>query len=212
MTVSEKLKKFFLQCLEQDLPWFMSSCVHVDFMPCLVSDKSSLTRILSRISLFVKNAKPSWTIGPQNWKNHWKTIAANGWAGTIPSMVMVKIFKNHRHSIVGEKKPSPFHRLEELTIVPVYFTIYTAVKTDDGAPFNAVPSFWTAFLHFLWKSGLNEYLDCGSLPDNLEPPKEHNYILPASSLSYSSIAHCLSFSGIWRKSSFAVIFFTSVIV
>ena len=35
-------------------------------------------------------------------------------------MVMVRIFKDHRHSIVGEKKPSPFHRLEKFTNVPVY--------------------------------------------------------------------------------------------
>ena len=38
-------------------------------------------------------------------------------------MVMVGIFKNHRHSIVGEKKPSPFHRLEKLTIVQVYLSV-----------------------------------------------------------------------------------------
>ena len=34
-------------------------------------------------------------------------------------MVMVRILKYHRHSIIGEKQPSPFHRLEKLTIVPV---------------------------------------------------------------------------------------------
>ena len=50
-----KIKNIFLQCLEQDVPWFMSTCVLVDFMPCLVSDKSSLMCILSRISFFVKN-------------------------------------------------------------------------------------------------------------------------------------------------------------
>ena len=53
-------------------------------------------------------------------KNHWKTIAANGWSCQEPLMVMVRIFKDHRHSIVGEKQPLPFHRLEKLTIVPVY--------------------------------------------------------------------------------------------
>jgi len=36
-------------------------------------------------------------------------------------MVMVRNFQNHRHSIAGEKKPSPFHRHEKLTIAPVYF-------------------------------------------------------------------------------------------
>ena len=35
-------------------------------------------------------------------------------------MEIVKIFKDHRHFIVEEKQPSPFHRLEKLTIVPVY--------------------------------------------------------------------------------------------
>ena len=38
-------------------------------------------------------------------------------------MVMVRIFKKHRHSIVGEKQPSPFHRLHKLTIVPVYLSL-----------------------------------------------------------------------------------------
>ena len=51
-----KIKNMFLQCFEQDVPLFMSTCVLVDFMPCLVSDKSSLTRVLSRISFFVKYA------------------------------------------------------------------------------------------------------------------------------------------------------------
>ena len=41
-------------------------------------------------------------------------------------MVMVRIFKDHRHSIVGEKQPSPFHRLEKLTIVPVSTEKYCA--------------------------------------------------------------------------------------
>ena len=37
---------------------------------------------------------------------------------------MVRIFKDHHHSIVGEKHPSPFHRLEKLTIVPVWNHLY----------------------------------------------------------------------------------------
>ena len=57
---------------------------------------------------------------PKIGKNHWKTIVANGWSDQKPSMVMVRNFQNHRHSIAGEKKPSPFHRHEKLTIAPVY--------------------------------------------------------------------------------------------
>ena len=45
-------------------------------------------------------------------------------------MVMVRIFKDHRHSIVGEKQPSPFHRLEKLTIAPVYIGV-TNDKHND---------------------------------------------------------------------------------
>ena len=37
----------------------------------------------------------------------------------LPSMVMVRIVKDHCHSIVGEKQPSPFHCLEKLLIVSV---------------------------------------------------------------------------------------------
>ena len=51
-----KIENIFLQWLEQDVPWFMSTCVLVYFMPYWVSDKSSLMRILSQISFFVKNA------------------------------------------------------------------------------------------------------------------------------------------------------------
>ena len=100
-----KIKNIFLQCLEQDVPWFMSTCVLVDFMPCLVSDKSSLTRILSRISFCEKRV----TI-----VNHW-------------SSKLEKPLKNHRcqwlsryHSINGDgenfQKPSPFHRWRKPTI------------------------------------------------------------------------------------------------
>ena len=133
---------------------------------------------------------------PKIGKNHWKTIVANGWSHQKPSMVMVRNFQNHRHSIVGEKKPSPFHRLEELTIVPVYFTIYTAVKTDDGAPFNAVPSFWTAFLHFLWKkvvwlstSTAGPYLITWNLPKNTITFFQHlPCLIPQSHTVYLSAA------------------------
>ena len=38
---------------------------------------------------------------------------------------MVRNFQNHRHSIAGEKKPSPLHRHEKLTIAPVYIGIYS---------------------------------------------------------------------------------------
>ena len=69
---------------------------------------------------------------PKIGKNHWKTIVANGWSDQKPSMVMVRNFQNHRHSIAGEKKPSPFHRHEKLTIVPVYcwYTLLLDVRSN----------------------------------------------------------------------------------
>ena len=115
-----KIKNIFLQCLEQDVPWFMSTCVLVDFMPCLVSDKSSLTRILSRISFCEKRV----TI-----VNHW-------------SSKLEKPLKNHRcqwlsryHSINGDgenfQKPSPFHRWRKKTI-----TIPSPWKIDHRSGLN----------------------------------------------------------------------------
>ena len=52
-------------------------------------------------------------------EKHWKTIVADGWSHQNHWWWWGEFFKNHRHSIVGKIIPSPFHRRQKLTIVPV---------------------------------------------------------------------------------------------
>ena len=64
---------------------------------------------------------------------------------------MVTNFQNHRHSIAGEEKPSPFHRHEKFTIAPVYTGLKILNNFSQGCFFLCsacclFPHVWLASL------------------------------------------------------------------